>query len=234
MPLRLGVDLDGVLADMEGELSRQADILFGPSTPNDVCAAAAAAGDPSEVSPGSPVAFRLRLTMAQRKQLWRHVRGIDGFWEQLNEIEPGTVARLGEVATERRWEVIFLTKRPATAGATAQQQSQRWLHAHGFPLPSVFTVNTSRGKIAAALALDVVVDDSLDNCLDVVNDSKACAIGVLRHAAGDLSAHARLGIDVVRSAAECLQLLCDIDARQKRPGAIGRVLRTLGLKPSGV
>ena len=31
MPLRIGFDLDGTLADMEGELIRQAEILFGES-----------------------------------------------------------------------------------------------------------------------------------------------------------------------------------------------------------
>ena len=29
MPLRIGFDMDGVLADMEGELVRQAEVLFG-------------------------------------------------------------------------------------------------------------------------------------------------------------------------------------------------------------
>jgi hypothetical protein len=31
MPLRIAFDLDGVLADMEGELVRQAEVLFGPA-----------------------------------------------------------------------------------------------------------------------------------------------------------------------------------------------------------
>ena len=40
-------------------------------------------------------------------------------------------------ARERRWEVIFLTTRPSTAGELVQLQSQRWLAAHGFQYPSV-------------------------------------------------------------------------------------------------
>ena len=67
--------------------------------------------------------------------------------------------------------VIFLTSRPETRGDTAQAQSHRWLANKGFLQPSVFVVHGSRGKIAASLALDVIVDDRPENCLDVAVDS---------------------------------------------------------------
>ncbi len=38
------------------------------------------------------------------------------------------------------------------SGATPQVQTQRWLESKGFRLPSVFVVQGSRGRIAAALA----------------------------------------------------------------------------------
>ncbi len=60
-------------------------------------------------------------------------------------------------------EVIVLTKRPETVGAIAQVQSQRWLEARGFTLPSVYVVQGSRGRIAASLGLDIVGD-----CLDIL------------------------------------------------------------------
>ena len=44
-------------------------------------------------------------------------------------------------------EIIFLTKRPESAGATAQVQTQRWLQSKGFALPSVFVV---QGREAAS------------------------------------------------------------------------------------
>ena len=115
------------------------------------------------------------MTARQQRRLWRHVETIENFWETLTEIEPGAVARLAAVATERKWEVLFLTKRPASAGATSQMQTQRWLEAKGFALPSVYVVQGSRGRIAAALGLDFVVDDRPENCLDIVVDSKARA-----------------------------------------------------------
>jgi hypothetical protein len=35
----------------------------------------------------------------------------------------GCVARLAALVAEPRWEIIFVTRRPATAGATSQIQS---------------------------------------------------------------------------------------------------------------
>src|SRR6476661_5484879 len=76
--------------------------------------------------------------------------------------------------------------------------SQRWLESKGFSLPSVFVVQGSRGRIADALGLDIVVDDRPENCLDVVVDSKARAILVWREDESLLPAAARrLGIGVV-------------------------------------
>src|SRR5206468_7443475 len=118
------------------------------------------------------------------------------------------VARLAQTAAERRWEIVFLTKRPKTMGATSQVQSQRWLVSKGFPLPSVYVVQGSRGRIAAALDLDVVIDDRPENCLDVSIDSKARPILIWRDDAKALPAGARrMGIGVVRSVGDCLDVL---------------------------
>jgi hypothetical protein len=174
----------------------------------------------------------VQLTRPQRRQLREHVEGIENFWERLLEIEPGVVSRLARTATERRWETIFLTQRPGTAGATAQIQTQRWLEARGFPLPSVYVVQGSRGLIAAALGLDVVIDDRLRNCVDVVADSKARAILVWRTEDERVPASARrLGIGVAQSMDECLGILTQAEAQPSgRPQAVSRVMRLLGLK----
>jgi hypothetical protein len=171
------------------------------------------------------------MTARQTRRLWQHVQSIDSFWEGLREIEPGAVARLAKVAADRRWEVIFLTKRPDTVGAIAQVQSQRWLEANGFTLPSVYVVQGSRGLVAASLRLDIVVDDRPENCLDVVVDSKARAILVWRDDEKNLPVAARrLGIGVVKTIAECLDILTQIDAPENdRPGLIARVFKLLGL-----
>ena len=200
MALRIAFDMDGVLADMEGALVDHADGLSGAD---------------DETS----------------RRLWQRVAAIENFWESLNELEPGTVARLHALTIERRWEVIFLTRRPSTAGATAQIQTQRWLETRGFALPSVYVVQRSRGQIAAALGLDFVIDDRPENCLDVAVDSKARPILVLRDNGTQLpAAIRRLGIGVVGSVCQCLDILAQIDVEETSPGMVTRVLRLLGLK----
>ena len=69
------------------------------------------------------------------------------------------------------WEVFFLTKRPRSAGDSVQFQTQWWIERFGFYLPSVLTVPGSRGDVANALRLDLLVDDQLINCVEVVSAS---------------------------------------------------------------
>jgi hypothetical protein len=239
--LRIAFDLDGVLADMESELVHQAEALFGEVMTRRLqeraaqeAADAAPAGEPAEKEAApetTPPLVTLNMTTRQQRKLWRHVASIDNFWQTLNEVEPGIVARLATIAVHRRWEVIFLTKRPQTVGATAQKQSQRWLESHGFTCPSVFVVQGSRGRIADALGLDIVVDDRPENCLDVVVDSKARAVLVWREDEKLLPLAARrLGIGVVKSVSECLDILDGLDvATADRPGVMERVKKLLGL-----
>jgi hypothetical protein len=245
MALRIGFDLDGVLADMESELVRQSEVLFGEPMTRRLQERAAESGEPPAVesptpAPGAPDAgpdyappvVQLNMTSRQQRRLWHHVESIENFWQTLDELEPGVIARLASLATDRRWEIIFLTKRPETVGATAQVQSQRWLESKGFTLPSVFVVQGSRGRIAAALGLDIVVDDRPENCLDVVVDSTARAILVWRADESQLpTAAQRLGIGVVSSVGDCLDILTQVDAASREePGVMSRVMRLLGLK----
>jgi hypothetical protein len=234
--LRIAFDLDGVFADMDAELRRQAELLFGKPADTKVGEAAptpdAAVPDVDSETPASDAPpFGMDLSRRQVRRLWRHVESIQGFWESLQEIEPGALARLAAIAGERGWEVIFLTKRPPSAGATAQVQSQRWLAQRGFALPSVFVVQGSRGKIAAALALDVVVDDRQENCIDVVADSAARAILVWRDGVKPVPvAVERLGIVAVRSVGECLDVLTGGDPGQDRRGVVARLKQFLGIR----
>ncbi|MGB7218704.1 MAG: hypothetical protein WBD07_07835 [Vicinamibacterales bacterium] len=237
MPLRIAVDLDGVLADMHGELARQAEALFGEAaTGRRIARASPSAPNPRQPQPDLPSLERLQLTSRDQRRLWRHVETIENFWETLKEAEPGMVRQLAAIATDRRWEVIFLTTRPTSAGATCQIQTQRWLAAQGFELPSVYVVRGSRGRIAAALDLDFVIDDRPENCLDVVVDSQARAILVWPDDEKQLPLESRrMGIGVVKSFEECLDILAEIDTPSERGGFVDRVKRLLGLKePAGV
>ena len=230
MPLRVAFDLDGTIADMFVALRKEAEQLFGPEELSDSVPASANGATPSEEEPESKkVMAEMHLTARQQMQLWDHVKTIENFWNSLPEMEPGIVARIATTATKRRWEIIFLTTRPPVAGELTQIQSQRWLEAHGFPLPSVFVVQRSRGKIADALHLDAVVDDRPENCLDVAVESKAKPILIW---SGDPKAvppgAKRLGVRVATSISEAVSFLEQLDDLQKESGVVRSIKKLFG------
>ena len=249
MPLRVGFDLDGTVADMFSALHREAVKLFGEEVlrkaaykqtpPAEVADTAAAktlvnkakdeSADPEEDTATNVVMQELHLTSRQQSQLWDHVKKMENFWTTLPELEPGIIARIAKTAADRRWEVIFLTTRPATAGDLVQIQSQQWLAAHGFQYPSVFVVQRSRGKIADALQLDAFVDDRPENCLDIAVESKAKVILVWHGNPKDVPAGAkRLGVRPVTTISEALALLEQLDDIRSQPGLMRSIKRAFG------
>ncbi len=227
MPLRIAFDVDGVFADLGVALTRAAADLF----------AAAAEGSASapDAAPGAlPIgSSAVSLRRHQQRQLWEYVAGIEDFWLRIDEIEPGAVAALAEVVARRRWEVLFLTQRPPVAGDIAQVQTQKWLQAKGYPLPSVYVVQGSRGRIAASLHLDYVVDDRPENCIDVVADSAARAILVWRTGEPPRRVASRARVGVAPSVAACLEALAQLDGPAPE-GMMERVLRLIGVREPGV
>lgn len=228
MSLRIAFDIDGTLADLDAALAAVAARL-SPSAPADE-----KRPEPSEPAPLTPEEEQVEpprvraLSPRQQREIWKAVRSTEGFWESLVETEPGMVARIAALAEERRWEVIFITQRPAVAGDTTQRQTQRWLARQGFELPSVYVLDArcSRGKVAAALSLDVVVDDRAENCLDVRLESEAQAFLVRRGAGEDVTANAaRVGVQAVRSVGELLDVLAPPAGK---PGLLGRIRRMMG------
>src|SRR6187399_1074076 len=236
--MRLAFDLDGTVADMHSALAREARRLFPGIDPEAVPKSAPASGPPAEGSDnpqeGESTLSIGQLSSRQQRELWKTVCDQENWWETLAEIEPGALARLYRLVRDRRWELIFVTSRPETRGDTAQLQSYRWLAARGYETPSIFVVHGSRGKIASAMALDVVVDDRPENCLDVAIDSTARAILVWRGEEGKIPASARqLGIGSVSSVGECLDILESLDRTETDgSGIIDRLKRLLGLKPA--
>jgi uncharacterized HAD superfamily protein len=238
MPLRVGFDLDGTVADMYSALRREAIKLFGEEVLHTAPTASAPQDAKQEQTPQpkaeddqTTLAIQeLRLTSRQQNQLWDHVKQIENFWSTLPELEPGIISRIARSARERRWEVIFLTTRPSTKGDLVQLQSQQWLDAHGFHYPSVFVVQRSRGKIADALHLDAFVDDRPENCLDIAVESKAKVILVWHGSLSEVPAGAkRLGVRAVSTITEAVSLLEQLDDIRQQPSLMRAVKKVLGV-----
>ena len=250
MPLRVGFDLDGTVADMYVALHREAVKLFGEDVlrnaasgtrKTDETRGQATDGDTktapvpeksakSEDDSTTTLAMQeLHLTARQQMQLWDHVKKVENFWTSLPELEPGIISRIAKSARDRRWEVIFQTTRPSTAGDLVQLQSQQWLEAHGFQYPSVYVVQRSRGKIADALGLDAFVADRPENCLDIAVESKAKVILVWHGNVSDVPAGAkRLGVQPVTSISEAMNLLERLDDIRSQPSLMRSIKRAFG------
>jgi len=167
MTVRIGFDMDGVLADFASAY-RQVEVqLFGRAAP-------IRADDPGAVEEEPDAAASTPSEERRRRAaVWRHIRATENFWTTLAPIREHAVRRIHRMMLEQHWEVFFITQRPATRGETVQRQTQRWLVAQGFDLPSVIVIAGSRGAAADALRLDYHVDDLAQNCVDVLSDSRA-------------------------------------------------------------
>jgi len=251
MSLRIACDLDGTIADMEGALQREAEILFGAgvvlraagashleapanqSEPATFNAQEDSNPEPSSTPSGAsqtPNPARRVITGRQLRQLWEHVAKLENFWSTLREIEPGSIAKLAAMRNAHRFEVIFLTQRPDTEGEITQLQTQRWLEAHGFELPSVFVLQGSRGKAAGALGLDVVLDDRPENCLEVVTESKARSLLIWRDPPETVPpGAARLGIETVFSIGDAFQRIEALAVQATPSTFVSRLRNVIGI-----
>jgi hypothetical protein len=176
------------------------------------------------------IAIELDAVLASTNTKRINRESAEDFWDGLDEGEPGAVSRLAAIAAAQQWEILFLTTVHSSRG-TAQADAQRWLESKGFVLPSVYVAPGSRGRIAAALNLDIVIDASPENCADVAARSPARAILVWRSERNALPADgSRPEFDIVKSVGECLDMLAVDDRSTNKTGWLRWARRLLGFQ----
>jgi hypothetical protein len=191
MPLRIGIDIDGVLADFRSAFHVAARRCLRHDIED--------SDDLETVGPLSPEDVR---------RVWDHIAKTQNWWMDVPAYEPDQIARLYSVMRAVGWEVFFMTKRPPSAGDSVQFQTQWWIERFGFYLPAVMTVPGSRGDVANGLRLDMIIDDQLINCVEVISTAPTKAILMLRAADAAAREHAaNRGIGVVSSMSEAITVL---------------------------
>jgi hypothetical protein len=211
MSLRLGFDIDGVLANFRAAFRAAAIRIVRGEVDDDF--------DPGDSPQGqSP------LSPDDVRRVWDHIAKAPNWWMAIDAYEPDQIARLYSLTRAAGWEVFFLTKRPPSAGDSVQFQTQWWIERFGFYLPSVLTVPGSRGDVANALRLDLLVDDQLINCVEVVSASPTKAILMQRQYDSTARDHATSrGIGVVATMADALGVVERL--QDLLPQKRGRLLR---------
>lgn len=207
MSLRVGIDVDGVLADFRTAFHEMSRASLGRHMD--------AVQDPKSSQ---------ALAQEEIKRVWEGVARTPNWWMRLKPYEPDQIARLYALTRASGWEVFFLTNRPASAGDSVQFQTQWWIEQHGFYLPAVLTVPGSRGEVANGLRLNIIIDDLLLNCIEVVGASTAKALLLLRSGDKAIEKHAlERGIGVVPTLEESIDIVERLHALL--PGRSGKLMR---------
>jgi len=193
MALRLGIDIDGVLADFRTAFRDAARDCLRREVLLDAT---------DDKAP---------LGHTDIDRVWNHIARSPNWWMRVPAYEPAQIANLYALSRSGQWEVCFLTKRPASAGDAVQFQTQWWLEQQGFFLPAVMTVPGSRGELANALRLDLAIDDQFVNCAEIIGAGPTKALLMLRDANPTLRQHAiDRGVGVVSSLADTLPILLQL------------------------
>lgn len=152
--MRIGVDVDGVLADFNASyidltIATTGRDLFPPRP---------------FVIPTWYYPQHFGYTDVEDSKVWGIIKQDPTFWSSLPAY-PSTVSALVRLNANQH-DIYFITNRP---GKTAKQQTEWWLEMQGWPWgggPTVI-VSADKGAIAMGLELDVYVDDKLENANSV-------------------------------------------------------------------
>lgn len=239
MAIRIGFDVDGVVADFAAGYRAVGERLFGghpgrADEPESEDRAQEhretrireAVDRPGETPADSHQPHEMRR---RRDVIWKEIKQTRDFWATLEPIEQDGVRRIHQLMLRYRWEVFFITQRPSTAGDTVQRQTQRWLVEQGFDLPSVLVVTGSRGVVSSALRLSYHVDDNAQNCIDVRADSATRPLLIVPDN-DDVTMRSarRVGIGVTPTLSSCLDILEKATTATSQPALLERLASLVG------
>lgn len=156
--MRIGVDVDGVLADFNSSFINlviaETGVDLFPKRPFDI--------------PTWNYPEYYGYTAQQTSDVWEKIKRDPYFWSLLPgyPLTRASLEYLNWRQSECRDDVYFITARP---GQTAKQQTEFWLRESGAVNPTVL-ISDKKGACAVALELNCYIDDRLENANDVARE----------------------------------------------------------------
>ncbi len=156
--MRIGIDVDGVLADFNRSFIERVIEVTGkdlfPPRPFDI--------------PTWDYPQHYGYTNTECSLVWENIKTDDSFWYQLFPYD-GAPEFLSKLHGGHH-DIYFITSRP---GLNTKSQTENWLEFHHYGMdtevysyPTVL-ISSDKGGCAKALKLDLYIDDRTENCLDV-------------------------------------------------------------------
>ncbi len=170
MSLRIGIDIDGVLANFVGAYHR----VLGETSGRYLFEVG---HEPESWFHAEPQGY----TKDEDAAAFRFIRESRGFWESLEPL-PGAITfldALGRWIAEENWlgpgrlEAYFITSR---TGPRVKAQTENWLSKSGWfgPRPTVLIVGEDKSFVAKGLRLNSVVDDRPENLFSIRKSVRSC------------------------------------------------------------
>ncbi len=155
--MRIGFDIDGVLADFNKAfidlIVHTTGANLFPARPFDI--------------PMWDYPQHYGYNGAQLKEVWGIITASESFWATLPPYADAkeTLNRLTEANQVEGHDVYFVTSRP---GVRAKAQTEQWLWNNGYTGVPTVLISSRKGVSADAIELDTYIDDRDVNIVDVI------------------------------------------------------------------